>query len=140
MFPNYDSVPGAIKRNCVELSFETTAFKESNIRGIIKNRENFPNEKNCDLILVKEYLYREDECEGFEDLADLGDIPTDLDIVCSNCYDAGWAGGRYFMRIHCLSATNLSESEEYYLKCDLVPDALSCGGGYFADGRYWLLP
>ena len=123
MFPSYDSIPYGIKQNAIELFFETTSPRENLNDRIIQGREDFSN-KDYDVVLVKEYSFYEGFFEEEDDFEAL--IRTDFKII-GKIYDIDWAGGRYFMRIRCLSA-DLLESEELAIVRNME--------GWLSDGPF----
>ena len=155
--PNYDSIPQIIKKNAIEFFLETKDFYDEKDRNVddedfykrvgcgtragtllggcylkehIEDRKNFSLE-NVDFILFREYVFSDDDHNSDPDL-----FPnSDAEIVGNISYSV-WAGGRYFMRIRCLSA-KLSESDKDSLD-NHIEAVLS--DGWFRAGRFWLNP
>ena len=104
-----------------------TLLQNASVKEHIENRNNFTNEKDCDFILVSEWV--------FEDRFSAIEAQTDADIVGGICYSL-WASGRYFMRIRVLNA-NLTDEDMVSLDSH-IDEVLS--DGWFYGGRFWKNP
>jgi len=131
MFANYNAIPLAIRNNAVEFSFRTLD-DSSDLSFIPFNmtfsdrKELMPSKDNCDFVLVRQFIFDYEQQDN-EDLEILGEV----------CLNGLWAGGRYLMRITCLSEIEFFENELDSI-INFASDVYT--DGWFSGGRYWANP